>query len=87
MCIRDREWMLTSVMFFLHAMLFAMFDDGTARGTMRVPSTSGRRELRMSTGMFFSTAGGTCLFYTSGAADERSSVDLGGCRLIKKKIV
>ena len=26
-----------------------------------------------------------CLFYTSDAADERSSVDLGGCRIIKKK--
>ena len=26
-----------------------------------------------------------CLFYTSDAADERSSVDLGGRRLIKKK--
>ena len=27
----------------------------------------------------------TCLLYTSDAADERSSVDLGGPRLIKKK--
>ena len=26
-----------------------------------------------------------CLLYTSDAADERSSVDLGGCRIIKKK--
>ena len=30
-------------------------------------------------------AGGTCLLYTSDAADERSSVDLGGRRIIKKK--
>ena len=29
--------------------------------------------------------GGTCLLYTSDAADERSSVDLGGRRIIKKK--
>ena len=29
--------------------------------------------------------GGTCLLYTSDAADERSSVGLGGLRLIKKK--
>src|SRR5678809_1077399 len=29
----------------------------------------------------------TCLLYTSDAADERSSVDLGGRRIIKKKIV
>ena len=28
----------------------------------------------------------SCLLYTSDAADERSSVDLGGCRIIKKKI-
>ena len=28
---------------------------------------------------------GRCLLYTSDAADERSSVDLGGRRLIKKK--
>mgnify|MGYP003381606385 CR=1 FL=1 len=30
-------------------------------------------------------AGTTCLLYTSDAADERSSVDLGGRRIIKKK--
>ena len=28
---------------------------------------------------------GACLLYTSDAADERSSVDLGGCRIIKQK--
>ena len=27
-----------------------------------------------------------CLLYTSDAADERSSVDLGGRRILKKKI-
>ena len=31
------------------------------------------------------THDGTCLLYTSDAADERSSVDLGGRRIIKKK--
>ena len=30
---------------------------------------------------------GRCLLYTSDAADERSSVDLGGRRIIKKKIM
>ena len=30
-------------------------------------------------------AGGVCLLYTSDAADERSSVDLGGRRIIKKQ--
>ena len=34
-------------------------------------------------GMYFMP--NICLLYTSDAADERSSVDLGGCRLIKKK--
>ena len=29
--------------------------------------------------------GSACLLYTSDAADERSSVDLGGRRIIKKK--
>ena len=29
--------------------------------------------------------GRVCLLYTSDAADERSSVDLGGRRIIKKK--
>ena len=28
---------------------------------------------------------GSCLLYTSDAADERSSVDLGGRRIIQKK--
>ena len=28
---------------------------------------------------------GGCLLYTSDAADERSSVDLGGRRILKKK--
>ena len=31
------------------------------------------------------TLNGICLLYTSDAADERSSVDLGGRRIIKKK--
>ena len=32
-----------------------------------------------------SDARSACLLYTSDAADERSSVDLGGRRIIKKK--
>ena len=36
--------------------------------------------------IWLATLGGiTCLLYTSDAADERSSVDLGGRRIIKKK--
>ena len=37
---------------------------------------------RLSTRLFYSYI---CLLYTSDAADERSSVDLGGRRIIKKK--
>ena len=35
--------------------------------------------------MFLAAQLCTCLLYTSDAADERSSVDLGGRRIIKKK--
>ena len=38
--------------------------------------------------LYFETRHGQhvlCLLYTSDAADERSSVDLGGRRIIKKK--
>ena len=34
---------------------------------------------------FFFPQAYACLLYTSDAADERSSVDLGGRRIIKKK--
>src|SRR5678816_1480607 len=34
--------------------------------------------------LLFSERGEGCLLYTSDAADERSSVDLGGRRIIKK---
>ena len=33
----------------------------------------------------FNGGNNACLLYTSDAADERSSVDLGGRRIIKKK--
>ena len=36
-------------------------------------------------GQFFTALDQDCLLYTSDAADERSSVDLGGRRIIKKK--
>ena len=36
-------------------------------------------------GFLFFLGAHTCLLYTSDAADERSSVDLGGRRIIKKK--
>ena len=37
-------------------------------------------------GLTLSLLDHACLLYTSDAADERSSVDLGGRRIIKKKI-
>ena len=53
------EWMLTSVILRLQAIDFTALEQGTASDTMRVPSTSGLREFRISTGIFFSTAGMT----------------------------
>ena len=45
-----------------------------------------RRAGRDAGGREFPQRAGPCLLYTSDAADERSSVDLGGRRIIKKKI-
>ena len=53
------ETMLTSVMFGLQAMERMGVLAGGGFDTISVPSTSGRRELRMRTGMFFSIAGRT----------------------------
>ena len=53
------EWILTSVILRLQAMDFTTFPQRTTSDTMRVPATSGRRELRISTGMFLSIAGTT----------------------------
>ena len=40
---------------------------------------------RLSGKVTFNELQSACLLYTSDAADERSSVDLGGRRIIKKK--
>ena len=42
-------------------------------------------ELEPGRGTHATTVDNNCLLYTSDAADERSSVDLGGRRIIKKK--
>ena len=53
-------------------------------GKQRLVDSAGRIE--RFTKKFAKRAGATaCLLYTSDAADERSSVDLGGRRIIKKK--
>ena len=50
------------------------------QGTRRQDRLVGHRRDRRA-----GRAGKACLLYTSDAADERSSVDLGGRRIIKKK--
>src|SRR5678809_65545 len=55
--------------------LGAVLDDAVAVEALRAPLA--RRMQRMKPTI--------CLLYTSDAADERSSVDLGGRRIIKKK--
>ena len=42
-------------------------------------------QLTLSVNGIYLTYDWACLLYTSDAADERSSVDLGGRRIIKKK--
>ena len=44
-----------------------------------------RHDRRSPTAFTAAAVASTCLLYTSDAADERSSVDLGGRRIIKKK--
>ena len=53
-----------------------------SNGPMTVPKAS---PYTMATCTPARTAMSICLLYTSDAADERSSVDLGGRRIIKKK--
>ena len=69
MCIRDRSKL-----------------DGDARGgaALSIAHVTGRPILFSSIGEGVKDFE-VCLLYTSDAADERSSVDLGGRRIIKKK--
>ena len=52
---------------------------GVSQGKQPLARRAGRGVLRAQ------AEPGRCLLYTSDAADERSSVDLGGRRIIKKK--
>ena len=54
-------------------------------GVAIAATMEGVRPLLIETQALVSTAVYGCLLYTSDAADERSSVDLGGRRIIKKK--
>ena len=60
----------------------AIFDVGLnfENRTLREPPPSTAQKFTASNALF-----SYCLLYTSDAADERSSVDLGGRRIIKKK--
>ena len=51
----------------------------------RVHLSDPKKDDRKENSTLFITEGDSCLLYTSDAADERSSVDLGGRRIIKKK--
>src|SRR5678816_148234 len=63
------------------------FGGHSGRVAERSPATSSRKACcwRRSAVRSVSRSPGACLLYTSDAADERSSVDLGGRRIIKKK--
>ena len=52
-----------------------------------IQATPGRLHIGLTLwpGVDFRAVAEACLLYTSDAADERSSVDLGGRRIIKKK--
>ena len=54
-----------------------------ARGRARLPGAEGR--VPPTAARRGGPPAGSCLLYTSDAADERSSVDLGGRRIINKK--
>ena len=73
MCIRDRT--TTPVTDY--------FEVGADIRDTKAPA--GPIEKKWSTRKFQAKLVNPCLLYTSDAADERSSVDLGGRRIIKKK--
>ena len=85
MCIRDRQWEALQYLGALgfplnpYARHFDAFESALdyAREWMALRETPEYE----GDGVGFKV----CLLYTSDAADERSSVDLGGCRFIKKK--
>mgnify|MGYP003378075729 CR=1 FL=1 len=68
-------WLTTPTGDYPFPLTFGEFDRRNARW-----SADGEQVLYIS-----NEGGNTCLLYTSDAADERSSVDLGGRRIIKKK--
>jgi len=61
------ETMVNNVILRLQAIDRMGVEHGGGSETMRVPSTSGRRELRIRTGMFFSIAAGRRFSPATGA--------------------
>ena len=72
MCIRDRFYNMRNL---LQVLLFSFFFL-TTQAQVVITELSYNPPESMTD---------SCLLYTSDAADERSSVDLGGRRIIKKK--
>ena len=72
MCIRDRIWGRLNTK-------FGIIDAPIGRSLSRATKMSVRDDGK------FARTHYSCLLYTSDAADERSSVDLGGRRILKKK--
>ena len=75
MCIRDRYTALTAI-------------ETAVKGGNAPPPSTVQDRIRADSARLPNPLGSmlqTCLLYTSDAADERSSVDLGGRRIIKKK--
>ena len=86
MCIRDRIKGLEYAGAISNASLRAVsaFYDGQ-RETVRRRFQTTARIFPDHTARMQESLSERCLLYTSDAADERSSVDLGGRRIIKKK--
>ena len=75
MCIRDRGYTFEAIRLALASSGVHVSNATVQREVARVTKAASVAQ----------GSGSGCLLYTSDAADERSSVDLGGRRIIKKK--
>ena len=92
MCIRDSFWTGTGTsrwVLFTAVLVYIVFLAGASRHMNTAIVDGLKRRFALDALVADLTAeherANTCLLYTSDAADERSSVDLGGRRIIKKK--
>ena len=102
MCIRDSVyskpwaagdisllWMPSALQGGLFILLFQLIGLASQRIGISPTTVASKMSLALTvliTVLIFREQPSACLLYTSDAADERSSVDLGGRRIIKKKI-